>query len=97
MRLERVKRLLDHVERTSDYFRQRLVRMDFRLVPAIRLRGLAIALEFADEDYVSKLHARSRDRGLLCSRDSSIMLLLPALNIPRETARKGLDILQRCA
>jgi acetylornithine/succinyldiaminopimelate/putrescine aminotransferase len=88
-------RLLDHVARISDYFRQRLVRMDFRQVPAIR--GLAIALEFADEDYVSQLHTRSRERGLLCSSDGSILLLLPALNIPGETARKGLDILQRCA
>ena len=91
------RRLLDHVTRISDYFRQRLVQMDFRQVPALRIRGLAIALEFADEDYVSELHARSRERGLLCSNDGPILLLLPALNIPGATARKGLDILQRCA
>jgi acetylornithine/succinyldiaminopimelate/putrescine aminotransferase len=82
-------RLLDHVARISAYFRQHLEQMDFRQALAIRIRGLAIAPEFADEDYVSRLHARSRARGLLCSSDGSILLLLPALNIPRATARKG--------
>jgi acetylornithine/succinyldiaminopimelate/putrescine aminotransferase len=90
-------RLLEHVARMSDYFRRRLVQMDFKQEPAIRIRGLAIALEFEDEDYVSQLHERSHARGLLCSGEGANLLLLPALNITREAAKKGLDILQRCA
>jgi acetylornithine/succinyldiaminopimelate/putrescine aminotransferase len=90
-------RLLDHVERMADYFRRRLVQIDFKELPAIRIRGLAIALDFDDEDYAEKLHARCRDKGLLFSAEGSTLLLLPALNIPRKTAQEGLDILQGCA
>ncbi len=90
-------RLRDHIERMADFFRQRLVRIDFKEVPALRVRGLAIALEFGDKKYVSALHARCRAKGLMLSSEGTILLLLPALNISRKTAQEGLDILQRCA
>jgi acetylornithine/succinyldiaminopimelate/putrescine aminotransferase len=91
------KRLLDHVERMSDFFRRSLSQIHFEHPPAIRARGMAFALDFDDEDYPSKLHGRCRDKGLLFSAEGSTLLLLPALNIPRKTAQEGLDILQRCA
>jgi acetylornithine/succinyldiaminopimelate/putrescine aminotransferase len=90
------KRLLDHVARMSDYFRGRLARMRFKQAAAPRIRGMAIGVEFDDEDYADRLQQRARDAGLLLSAEGSTLLLLPALNIGRPTAKEGLDILERC-
>ena len=81
----------------SDYFRERLAAMPFKRRPELRIRGLAVAIDFDDEKYTSQLYERVRDAGLLCSSDDTFLLLLPPLNISRDVARRGLDILQRCA
>jgi acetylornithine/succinyldiaminopimelate/putrescine aminotransferase len=90
-------RLLDHVQRMSDYFRRRLSEMKFQQPAALHIRGMAIGVEFDDEDYVEQIHQRASDAGLLFSAEGSTLLLLPALNISRKVAGQGLDILARCA
>jgi len=86
-----------HIAQMSDYFRERLAAMPFKRRPELRIRGLAVAIDFDDEKYTSQLYERVRDAGLLCSSDDTFLLLLPPLNISRDVARRGLDILQRCA
>jgi acetylornithine/succinyldiaminopimelate/putrescine aminotransferase len=90
------KRLLEHVAATSDYFYGRLSAMEFEEAPEIRMRGLAIGVDVGDEEYASKIKDECRKAGLLLTTESSTLLLLPALNIERVVARKGLDILESC-
>jgi acetylornithine/succinyldiaminopimelate/putrescine aminotransferase len=90
-------RLLRNAARLSDYFAERLSQMPFKQRATIRVKGLAIGIDLEDEDYASELQEKSRRRGLLFSHESgSTLLLLPALNMERSVARKGLDILESC-
>jgi 4-aminobutyrate aminotransferase-like enzyme len=57
---------------------------------------LAIALEIDDEQRVAAVARRAREDGLLVSAEEGSLGLWPALDIPRETAEEGLDILGRC-
>jgi acetylornithine/succinyldiaminopimelate/putrescine aminotransferase len=90
-------RLLRNAARRSDYFAERLSQMPFKQRATIRVKGLAIGIDLADEDYASELHERCRRRGLLFSHESdSTLLLLPALNMERSVAQEGLDIMTGC-
>jgi acetylornithine/succinyldiaminopimelate/putrescine aminotransferase len=90
-------RLLRNAARLSDYFGERLSQMPFKHRATIRVKGLAIGIDLEDEDYASQLQEKSRRRGLLFSHESgSNLLLLPALNMERSVAQKGLDILESC-
>jgi 4-aminobutyrate aminotransferase-like enzyme len=72
--------------------------MPFDEEPEIRMAGLAIALEFESADYAETLVERCRKRGLLVGDDGDgVLTMFPALNVPRATAREGLDILEACA
>ena len=89
-------RLLCQVERTSTYFVERLRAMAFPEEPEIRWRGLAIGVDVHDEKYAARVAKKCRARGLLLDPQEHVLLMLPALNIDRETARAGLDILEAC-
>jgi 4-aminobutyrate aminotransferase-like enzyme len=70
--------------------------MAFPEEPEIRWRGLAIAVDVHDEKYADRVAKKCRARGLLLDVQESVLLMLPALNIDRATARDGLDILEGC-
>jgi putrescine aminotransferase len=90
--------LLEAVADTAAYFRERLEAMPFAEEPEIRMAGLAIALEFEAADFAETLVERCRRRGLLVGDDGDgVLTMFPALNVPRATAREGLDILEACA
>jgi acetylornithine/succinyldiaminopimelate/putrescine aminotransferase len=93
--IRRRRPLMRAVMRTSDYFRSRILEMPFGEMPAVRVEGLAIAIDVGDEDRAEEIAGRCRRNGLLISTDETLLLLLPALNIDRATARRGLDILSR--
>lgn len=59
------------------------------------MQGLAIGIEVSSERYASRIEERCRKRGLLLTTEGATVLLLPALDITRAAARKGLDILER--
>jgi acetylornithine/succinyldiaminopimelate/putrescine aminotransferase len=87
-------RLLRQVDRTSSYFVERLRAMAFAEEPELRWRGLAIAVDVRDEKYAKRVAKKCRARGLLLDPQESVLLLLPALNVDRATAKDGLDILE---
>jgi acetylornithine/succinyldiaminopimelate/putrescine aminotransferase len=89
-------RLLRQVDRTSSYFVERLRAMAFPEDPEIRWRGLAIAVDVRDEKYAERVARNCRARGVLLDRQESVLLMLPALNVDRATAKEGLDILEAC-
>ena len=86
---------MDHVAEMSRYFHDRLSSM--ALPAEIRMKGLAIRLEFEEADAAERLIDRCRKRGwLLADSGEGLVTLFPALNIDRRTAKEGLDILERC-
>jgi acetylornithine/succinyldiaminopimelate/putrescine aminotransferase len=89
------KRLFAQVAAMSDYFQTRLEAMSFERKAEIRVRGLAIGIDFGSEDYCDQLGERCRRNGLLVSPEGETVLLIPALNIDPAAARKGLDILEK--
>jgi acetylornithine/succinyldiaminopimelate/putrescine aminotransferase len=89
-------RLLRAVDRTSTYFVERLRAMAFPEEPELRWRGLAIAVDVRDEKYAERVAKKCRARGLLLVPQESVLLMLPALNVDRATAKEGLDILEAC-
>ena len=91
-------RLLRNASKLCDYFSERLGQIDFKERATVRVKGLAIGIEFEKEDYAAAVHEKSRRRGLLFSHEGgSTLLLLPALNMKRSLAEEGLDILERSA
>ena len=89
-------RLMRQVERTGIYFVERLREMEFAEEPDIRWRGLAIAVDVRDKEYAERVAKKCRARGLLLDPQENVLLMLPALNIDRATAKAGLDILEAC-
>lgn len=90
-------RILRHVETLSALFRTRLGHMKFEGLREMRVQGLAIALEFADEGTVSDLEDACQEKGLLVTDSGAgSLLLLPPLNLESRVAERGLDILESC-
>ena len=91
------RRLLANVNAMSDYFRDRLLAIEFEEPARLNIMGLAIGVDVGDEDYASKVEEKCRRGGLLVASQDSTVLLLPALDIDERTARRGLDILAGAA
>ena len=88
--------LLAHVKDLSTYFQTRFSSIDFGVPVPRRIKGLAIGLQFKDEETATRLRDRCRRKGLLISAEDEVAMLLPALTIDRKTAKRGLDILESC-
>jgi 4-aminobutyrate aminotransferase-like enzyme len=87
--------LLAGVAEMSEYFRARLLQLEFDGPAAVRIQGLAIGIDVGSEDYADAIHDKCRRNGLLLSTEGSTVLLLPSLAIDKRTAARGLDILAR--
>ena len=79
----------------SEYFRVRLLQLEFDRPAAVRIQGLAIGIDVGDEAYADAIQERCRRHGLLVSTEGSTVLLLPSLTIDQRTAARGLDMLAR--
>ena len=89
------RRLLADVAEMSEYFRVRLLQLEFERPATIRIQGLAIGIDVGAEEDADAIQEKCRRNGLLVSTEGSTVLLLPALSIDRRTAARGLDILAR--
>lgn len=79
------------------YFEKRLKTIKFRYPAQVRLRGLAIGVEFKEKGYATQIVKKCMEKGLLFSDlDSHIFTLFPALNIDKITVKEGLDIIEKC-
>jgi 4-aminobutyrate aminotransferase-like enzyme len=79
----------------SEYFRVRLLQLEFDRPAAVRIQGLAIGIDVGADDYADAILDKCRRNGLLVSTEGSTVLLLPSLAIDKRTAARGLDILAR--
>jgi acetylornithine/succinyldiaminopimelate/putrescine aminotransferase len=89
------RRLLASVAEMSEYFRVRLLQLEFDRPATIRIQGLAIGIDVGTEESADAIHEKCRRNGLLVSTAGTTVLLLPSLNIDKRTASRGLDILAR--
>jgi 4-aminobutyrate aminotransferase-like enzyme len=89
--------LLEHVNAMGEYFRDRLARMEFKKQAKLNIKGLAIGIDVHDPDYADKLQEKCQREGLLIETQDEVLTLFPSLNIEEKIAKKGLDILERCA
>jgi len=95
--LQKKKALLDNTNKMSKYFEERLQNMKFKHPATIRIKGLAIGVEFSQPDYALQIVDKCQKRGLLFSDlRNTIFTLFPALNVDMKTAKDGLDILEEC-
>jgi adenosylmethionine-8-amino-7-oxononanoate aminotransferase len=88
-------RLLRDAAEISAYFGQRLAAMDFEDLKEIRIRGMAIAVEAGDGDYVSAIADRCNRNGLLLTTAGNAITMFPPLTLDLRTAKAGLDILEK--
>jgi adenosylmethionine-8-amino-7-oxononanoate aminotransferase len=91
------KGFLEHVNALSGLFASRLASMRFRPTPKIRVKGLAIALEFGSEQEATSIVERATKAGVLLSAEGATILLLPPLTMTKQVAEKGLSLLRACA
>ncbi|MDB4971282.1 MAG: argD [Myxococcales bacterium] len=91
------KAILANVVARAEEFEARLGAIDFGCAAEVRVKGLAIGIEFEDEGYAEKLQERCRKAGLLISADDDMAMLFPALTIDEKTVARGIDILEGCA
>ena len=81
----------------GNYFEKKLSSMPFKHpVKEIRVKGLAIAVEFKKKGYAQLITKRAEQKGALFCTDGPSITLFPALNIDKRTADKGLKIIERC-
>lgn len=90
------KSLLDHVEAMSAYMGGRLRDMPFGNSAEFHIKGLAIGVDVQDKNIAEGLKSRCLNAGLLIRTHESSIMLFPALNIDKDTAAEGLDILEGC-
>jgi len=95
--LKNQKKLEKNVFEMSEYFKERLSKMNFRYPAEIRIKGLAIGVRFDTAGYTTELALKARKRGLLFSAfDNKLFTFFPALNIDKKIAKDGLDIFEKC-
>jgi acetylornithine/succinyldiaminopimelate/putrescine aminotransferase len=85
------------VNALSGLFANRLASIPFRTTPKIRVKGLAIALEFHSEQEASRIVERATKAGVLLTAEGAIVLLLPPLTMTKNVEEKGLSVLRACA
>jgi acetylornithine/succinyldiaminopimelate/putrescine aminotransferase len=95
--LKNEEKILGNVMEMEKYFKERLEKMFFGHKAEIRIKGLAIGIEFDDANYASELVQKCRKVGLIfATLNPRTITLFPALNIDKKTAKSGLDIFEKC-
>jgi len=90
--------LLANGTQVSTYFEKRLWSMTFKHTPEIRIKGLAIGLEFDVKraSYAEEIRTKARNRGLLVTGiDAHQIVMYPPLNMDLKIAKEGLDIFEQ--
>ena len=96
--LKNEEKIFSNIEKTSRYFRERLAAMKFKYSTDVRVKGLAIGIEFKNGgDYGLDIARKCLAKNLLFSAlEPNIITFFPALTIDSKTAKTGLDIFEKC-
>lgn len=95
--LKNKTKFLKNASVISQYFKERLGKMKFRYPAEIRVKGLAIGIQFSRNNYSDKIISKALTKGLLIAdASSSNVIIFPPINISHTIAKRGLDILESC-
>lgn len=95
--LKRKNQILENVNEKGSYFESRLRKMKFKYPAEVKVKGLAIGVEFKQGGYAKNIVERCMKKKLLFSELGPFMFtLFPALNIDKKAVKEGLDILETC-
>jgi adenosylmethionine-8-amino-7-oxononanoate aminotransferase len=89
------EKLLSHVQEMNAFFTSSLQEMKFKKKIELRSKGLAIAVNVSQSKYAESIRKKCQDEGLLMTAQDENLVLFPALNIDKKTARNGLQILEQ--
>jgi adenosylmethionine-8-amino-7-oxononanoate aminotransferase len=89
-------KLLKQVNALGEFFRSRLLEMNFRHAFKVRVKGLAIGVETGEKDYAENITEKCRRKGLLLTTSDDILTMFPPLTMTRHVAAEGLEILEKC-
>ena len=95
--LKNKEKIFTNLDEISRLFEEELKKIEFGSNAEIRVKGLAIAIDLQDEEKTSKMKQKCFENGLLLNTEKTSLVLLPALNIKKETVKEGLQILKNCA
>ncbi len=70
--------------------------MKFKKKARVKVIGLAIGIEFEDEEYPEKIRKKCLKEGLLLVSQEKNIVLFPPLTIDKKTALERLQILEKC-
>lgn len=87
--------LLENVAARGGELEAGLRALDFGAPVHVQGRGLAIGLQFDDEDHTARLAERCRKEGVLVSAEDDVVLLFPPLNVDAATVEEALEQLAR--
>ncbi len=88
---------LNNANTIGKYFKERLEKMKFKYPAEIRIKGLAIGVRFANDGYSGQIIKQALHKGLLIAdATSKDFIIYPPVNISRNVAKQGLDILESC-
>lgn len=95
--LKNKSKFLQNAQKLSKYFESRLRKMQFKIQPQIRVKGLAIGMEFGQGEYPSGIIDKALEKGLLIANASgNNIIMFPPLDISLKVAKEGLDIFESC-
>lgn len=90
-------KLWEKATKMGEYFEEKLKKIKFKYPAEIRVKGLAIGIEFKKKGYAAQVVRRCFKKGLLISDlGPYIFTIFPALNIDEKIAGQGLNILEKC-
>jgi len=94
--LKHQKKILNNVNKMEKFFQNKLTKIKYKMPTNIRIKGLAIGIEFEKSDYVYEVKKRCLKNGLIVSElGNKILTFFPALTIDKQTAEDGLKIFEK--
>ncbi|MGQ0829437.1 MAG: class-III pyridoxal-phosphate-dependent aminotransferase [Bacteroidota bacterium] len=94
--LDNKEELFTNIWEINDFFTKQILQMKFKTSAELNIQGLAIAINLGDTEYADKIKKKCLEKGLILTTSDDKILMFPALNIEKEVAKKGLDILEQC-
>lgn len=86
----------EQAEALSAVFTEILSQLKFKKKARVKAIGLAIAIEFDEEEYPKKVRRKCMKEGLLMAGQEKSIVLFPPLTLDEKTALEGLEILRKC-
>jgi putrescine aminotransferase len=95
--LKRKIEIFKHADEVSRYFEKRLKQMKFKHPAEIRVVGMAMGIEFKQENYNVEIVNKCLEKGLFIDvLLGPVITIFPPLTMSMEVAKEGLDIFESC-